>query len=181
MDNVPMPLEFTDAVDWYNSVVLPFSPEGVPLRVHLDRNESVRTNIMNRRVWEVLPFTEHSVKLIEAVAKVAEREEWFNPYGVLFCEISFGATLPTQVSATDPTVTVPGLPPMRARVPVYVWLFMRMHEQPGLNSYPVVACTAEGAHVQRYVLSPFNQRCARNCIVKLTLDGVLGPLQPRTS
>lgn len=164
---------FVEAVKWYNSLVPPYSPEGVPLRVPLHLNQSVRENLRSGKFWEVLPFTDHSTILIDAVSAVAERSDWMDVCGVLFWEFECGATPPTHVSITDPLRVVGGMPGFRVRAPIYVWLFMRMHEQPGLNSYPVVADTPEAARAQRTVLSPYNQVRVRKCIQRLATQGIL--------
>ena len=172
-----MPHEFVELVETYNACVGAAYRQGVRLRIVLDHNKTVREHLEDGRFWDVLPLTEHSVKLIKAIACVAEPADWTDRNGPLFVSFDIGAHAPTFVFLTtkDPSQAhvVGEYAPMRVRVPLYVWLLMRLQDAPGMNEYPVVAHTPEGMEVQRHELGPMNRVHVHECLCMLRNSGII--------
>ena len=173
MHRVPMPAQFVEKVEEYNALVPLSTSDGVRLRVFLNMDESVDWNLRNLPFWSVLPFTEHSVRLVHAVATVASFGDWNDPDGPLFCDYVIAGTTPKYVAQV-------GIPPRplasesveaRAiRVPVWTWLLLRAQDAPGLNEYPVLT---DDFKIKGYTLGLENQRNVLEAITELLKRRVL--------
>jgi hypothetical protein len=189
MNEMPIPAEFMELLREYNACVPEFSAEGVRLRVHVNEDETLEWNLRVRpEIFGVLPYTEHSVKLLRGLCKVATHEDWSDVHGPLFCDLRLGAVAPTVVIADyfkvagvvdssgapvpPRTFGVGELPPVDVRVPVWVWLLLRLYDPPGMNQYPVLG--ESNFTLLGTALSPWHQQNVRECLALLRRQGVLG-------
>ena len=176
LDEVPAPRAFVDDVLIYNGTVgRDFdAATRVPHRVAMRSDRPIREQL--RELWRVLPFTERSVMLLDAMCDLDfPKEEWADPHSGLWVDFDLGTNPPRQALTPDPK---------HVKVPAYFWLLLRLSEVPSLSPHVVRVLNPDDvfrlspnfAETPRRTVGPIARTHIEDAVSLLAQKGVLVPV-----